>query len=61
MKELEQQPRLRLKSDLEERARLVLEDSRKLVRERRAHAATLEQLILRREDLVRETLLGNHR
>ena len=61
MKELKQQRRLRIKSDLEERAWWVLENSKELVREKRAHAARLEQLITRRENIARETQLGDHR
>jgi len=61
MKTQEQQRRLQPEDDLVERASRVIQDSRELVQERLAHAATLEQLIMRRDNIARETLLGDNR
>ena len=61
MKRLAKRPRRRLKVDLAEQAWRVLEESRELIQERRrAHAARIEQLLIRENKVARE-LLGDHR
>jgi hypothetical protein len=60
MKTLAKRPRLRLKVDLAEQTRRVLEESRQLIQERRlAHAAKIEQLLIRENKIARELLGAN--
>jgi hypothetical protein len=60
MKTLAKRPRLRLKVDLAEQAWRVLEESRQLIQERRrAHAARIEQLLIRENKIARELLGAN--
>ena len=54
MKTVERQRRLRLADELMQRASGVLEDSRELIQERQAQAATREQLLRRRDEILRE-------
>jgi hypothetical protein len=60
MKTLAKRPRLRLKVDLAEQEWRVLEESRQLIQERwLAHAARIEQLLIRENKIARELLGAN--
>ena len=60
MKTLGQKRRLRQEGDLTERAWRVLQDSKELIQEKRAHAAMREQLLRRRDNMLRE-VMRDHR
>jgi len=53
------QRRLLQESELVERAWRVLQDSKELIQERQAHLATLERLIMRRNNIAHEASSGN--
>jgi hypothetical protein len=60
MKTLAKRPRPRLNVDLAEQARLVLEESTEFIQERkRAHAARVEELLIRENKIAYELLGAN--